>query len=157
MSTPAHLIQLAVNSGREIDRLFPGLREKDNEQWMQKVVYLASLADPSAGRKARSAGARLSPDTLGFKTNDQGHFYAVSIIRDNPPINEWRNTPLDYGLVTDQYWEKQEPVDIGGVVQPPPPDNELKKLVLDIAQQCAVIADAVYAIQKKLGQVAGKL
>lgn len=117
MATPIELINIAVHAGGVIDARFPGLRSSDNEAWMAKVAYLSSISDARIGRKARSFGARVSPDTVGIKehvnNSDNAPFYAVSIIRDNPPTNEWRNPPLDYGLISGQLWIKADPVDIG--------------------------------------------
>lgn len=123
--TPKSLIDIAVQSGLQIDKLYPGLRERDADAWMAKVTYLASLTDARIGRKSRGPGARVSPDTIGIKTSldsaDTDPFYCVSIIRDNPPVNEWRVQPLDYGLVSGQLWIKPHPVEITPIQNPPQP------------------------------------
>jgi hypothetical protein len=60
-----------------------------------------------------------------------GGMYCVSIIRDNPPGNEWRNPPLDYGLVTGQHYIPVTPKtpDVGPVEPPPPPTSALEARV----------------------------
>jgi len=164
MPTPSDLIQLAVNSGKEIDRLYPGLRQQDADAWMAKVAYLGFLSDRRIGRKSRGPGARVSPDTVGIKVQEPNSndspFYAVSIIRDNPGINEWRlnekgvPTPEDHGLISGQLWIAPEIVDIGEPpVNPPNPEpgnSELAKLVFDLAAQVGVASNALYEVQKKL-------
>lgn len=133
MSTPKHFIDLIVDSGQEIDRRFPGLRESYVEEWMAKVCYLASLTDVRTGRKARDASARVSPDTAGFKeestNSDTAPFYAVSIIRDDQDNgNPWRAKPIDHGLVSGQLWILPKPVDLGEGEGPPEPSDTEQRL-----------------------------
>jgi hypothetical protein len=129
MSTPNHLIAIAVESGRTIDQRFPGLREQNVDAWMTKVAYLASKRDPRFGRKsAHGIGIAVSADTLGILPEPGGDsgrrpFYAVSIIRHNPPINEWRGQAHDYGLIEGQFWIAPQPVDIGEQAPAPTPDD----------------------------------
>lgn len=127
MSTPVHIIEIMTNAGREIDLRFPGLRSSNVEGWAAKTAYLASLSNPAIGRKSRGPGARVSPDTFGYSPDgNTKDFFAVSIIRDNPPVNEWRSPALDYGKITGQLWIKAEPVDVGGEIEPEPPVSDLE-------------------------------
>lgn len=132
MTTPIEFIQLAIDAGRLIDERFPGLRERDANSWMDKVVWLAHLrnTDVKIGRKARSSTARVSPDTVGFYNNTQS-FYAVSIIRDLPGENPWRQQPEDHGLVYGQVWYAPFKVDIGEGPTPPP-TNTLENRVTNL-------------------------
>ncbi len=155
VNTPQAFIALIVNAGRTIDRRFPGLRERDGHGWAKKVAYLAHLSDPRVGGKGRNAG-HLSIDTFGYAQSPQSAsgpvpFFGVSIIRENPPINEWRAQPHDYGLIADgQWWIKPEPVDVGGgsgqQPQNPqnpqtPPSADLVALVLDLRKRVAALED----------------
>ena len=125
--TPSEIVKIMQDSGREIDSRFPGLRSSNVESWMAKAAYLASISNAGIGRKSRGPGARVSPDTMGYSPDgNTSNFYAVSIIRDNPPVNEWRNPPLDYGMIYGQLWTKAEKVDIGEtppIPGPEPPPN----------------------------------
>lgn len=128
--TPVDLIASAVECGRVIDNRFPGLREENSDAWMAKVCWLAYSRNSRFGRKSRGPGARVSPDTVGIKRNAESGasdpFYAVSIIRDNPPTNEWRQEPLDHGLISGQLWVEPSMVDIGGGPVISPPQNEVE-------------------------------
>lgn len=118
MDTPSQIIDLMVTCGRTADATYPGLRERNSDAWMEIAAGYACGQNPNLGRKARAAGARVSPDTMACRAG--GGFYAVSIIRDNPPVNEWREAPRDYGLITDQYFVAVPPLDLPGTVEPPP-------------------------------------
>jgi len=134
--TPSHLVDIAVRAGRTIDDRYPGLRERDGETWMAKVVAVASQ-DPDDGwrfgRKSNHGPSlAVSPDTVGIKPDGwagepgrRSPFFAVSIIRHNPPVNEWRNPPLDYGLLDPgQYWIPPNPhVETSPGGQTPGPSN----------------------------------
>ena len=125
--TPIIMLNILVNAGRTIDRRFPGLRESDHHTWMRKVAYFAHLRSPRIGLKsAHGTEVAISGDTAGILPDGaeirtgQQPFFAVSIIRDNPPVNEWRSQPLDYGLVEGQYWIIPDAVDIGAETEPEP-------------------------------------
>lgn len=120
MATPQSLIDAMVWGGQEADRLHPGLRQQNSEAWMAHAASYAASRDPRIGRKSRAPGARVSPDTMAYEVSAQS-MYCVSIIRDNPPTNEWRNPPLDYGVVTGQHFVPVTPVDPDGGSPPDPP------------------------------------
>jgi hypothetical protein len=131
MQTPAHLIEAMVWGGQQADRHHPGLRQSDSDAWMQHAASYAASRYGSIGRKARAPGARVSPDTMASTLGASG-MYCVSIIRDNPPVNEWRDTPLDYGIITGQTFVPVMPQTPGGTVPPPvepPPASDLEARV----------------------------
>lgn len=150
VSTPQGILDLLVVSGREIDRRFPGLRERDLKAWSKKVVTFARLSNDRIYRKSAhppehgaDSGDTFAwvPPGLSVVHGQRSSFHAVSIVRDNPATsthprgeggtgpNEWRREPEDHGLVHGQFVLAFEPVDIGGgtpgpgpgPTDPPPP------------------------------------
>lgn len=120
MQTSSELIALLVSAGRTIDSRFPGLRQADGESWAAKVAWLASRQNPQIGRKSNHGKtAAVSLDTFGIlppgerEQDGRQNFFAVSLIRHNPPENEWRAAPHDYGLIEQQYWIAPRQVDVG--------------------------------------------
>lgn len=107
--TPDYIVKLMVESGKKADELKPGLRQQNADAWMQLAAGLGNSKDSHIGRKARSVGARISPDTMAYKSGSE--FYAVSIIRDDPDNgNPWRSNPEDHGLVSGQHFVPVSPV-----------------------------------------------
>jgi hypothetical protein len=118
VNTPSILIDLCAGAGREIDRRFPGLREQDHYAWLRKVVWLLKTTGEAQNnpyhfglKSAHGPNQAISGDTIGILSpgsiaeTGRRDFYAVSIIRHNPPTNEWRiPLPLDYGMVSGQWW-----------------------------------------------------
>jgi len=121
-STPQALVDLIVLCGKTIDSRYRGLRESDGEEWASKVAALGHSIDTRFGRKsAHGVNGKKSIDTFAIRLEEGGSgktpFYGVSIIRDNPPINEWRATPHDYGMIDSQFWILPEKVEFGGPIE----------------------------------------
>lgn len=125
MKTPQALIDLLIDSGREIDKRYPGLRQASIEAWRDKTAYLGFTRDSRIGKKRNPSG-RISPNAFGLKLSD-GSLTAVDIVRDNPGVNEWRGEPEIYEDVQhDQQWIQPEPVEIDpGTQQPDDPKDPL--------------------------------
>ncbi|HAM41649.1 MAG TPA: hypothetical protein DCP69_10020 [Candidatus Omnitrophica bacterium] len=96
--------QLLRDAIVRVESLRPGLRAVDANGFLDRVVYLCRLRDPAFGRKRNPSG-RISVDTLGvlIPQSQPPHFEAISIMRDNPSVNELRVTWLHYvpGPVSD--------------------------------------------------------
>lgn len=106
-----------------VEVLHPAMRTADLDDWLDRVVYLCRLRQPDFGRKRNPSG-RISPNTLGIRFGDQGHFIGVDIARDGPntlrvPWDEFN----DLGPHVDQRWEPQriDYLDTRWEDQPPPP------------------------------------
>jgi hypothetical protein len=135
VNTPSILIDLCAGAGREIDRRFPGLREQDHYAWLRKVVWLLKTTGEAQNnpyhfglKSAHGPNQAISGDTIGILSpgsiaeTGRRDFYAVSIIRHNPPTNEWRiPLPLDYGMVSGQWWIEPTQEDLGE--NPPVPEE----------------------------------
>ncbi len=64
-----------------VEALHAGMRTADLDEWLDRVVYLCRLKNGNFGRKRNPSG-RISPNTLGIRFGDQGHFIGVDIARD---------------------------------------------------------------------------
>jgi hypothetical protein len=131
MATPQRIIDDMVWGGQQADARHPGLRQHNADAWMQYAASYAASRDPLIGQKSRAPGARVSPDTMAYDLGTAG-MCCVSIIRDNPPVNEWRSPPLDYGVVTGQHFIAVTPVTPEGatpIPTDPPPATDLEARV----------------------------
>lgn len=90
-----------------IDLLHPTMRTADLDGWLDRLVYLCRLRNPDFGRKRNPSG-RISPNTLGIRFGNEGHFIGVDIARDGPNTlrPEWIVYD-DLGPHVDQEWIEQ--------------------------------------------------
>lgn len=118
-----------------VEFLHPTIRTADLDGWLDHVVYLCRLKQPDFGRKRNPSG-RISPNTLGIRFGDQGHFIGVDVARDGP--NTLRPDWIiydDLGPHVDQRWEPQriDYVDTRWENQPPPPPEPPPEPLIDLS------------------------
>jgi hypothetical protein len=125
----AALVAICVAAGREIDRRFPGLRQKLTMEWIAKTADLASKKNKRIGHSSSHSDSTPNRrNELGIlpegAKNEIGrqNYTAVSLWRINPPTDEWRDP-----VITEDrhdFWFPAQPTDIG-TDPDPEPDPEL--------------------------------